>query len=152
MSVFLFLPPLLEEHAILIWSTMMSKHPLYSTFLLINIIYLFWTPWPRGEAWHHLDCSDSGSLTGLATTSARCQECLPPWHPDKDGVLLSVGRLYGPDSLRHGLQAQLVPLQPQAGSSSLIQSLRHLLALIGLRREASSRLRRTPLCSSSAAA
>jgi hypothetical protein len=52
--------------------------------------------------------------------------------PDRDGVLFSVGGLCGPGSPRHGLQPQRAPLRSQAGSTRLVQSLRHLLALIGL--------------------
>jgi hypothetical protein len=77
---------------------------------------------------------------GLASASARRQECLAPWHSDRDGVLHSIGRLYGPSSPRHGMQAQLVPLRPQTGAQSLVQSICHLLALIGLCRGQSEHL------------
>jgi hypothetical protein len=52
----------------------------------------------------------------MVGASARCQECLPPWHYDKDGVLLSADGLCGPGSFRHGLQTQSVPLWSQACS------------------------------------
>jgi hypothetical protein len=39
-----------------------------------------------------------------------------------------------PCSPRHGLQAQQVPLRPQAGPPGLVQSLRHLLVFAGFRR------------------
>jgi hypothetical protein len=68
-----------------------------------------------------------------------------PWQSDRDYVLHSAGRLCGPDSPRLGLQAQPVTLLLQAGVPSLVQSLRHLLTLTGLRRgQRRSQLKKNP--------
>jgi hypothetical protein len=76
---------------------------------------------------HQLDAKNA-FLHGFLTETV----CLPPWLPDRDGVLLSTSGLCGSGSPEHGLQAQSVPLWPQACSLSLVQSLHHHLAFTGL--------------------
>jgi hypothetical protein len=68
-----------------------------------------------GQACHRPDCFDSRSIQGLAGPLARCEECLPPRHPDGDGLLHTTCWVCRSRSPRHGLQAQQVPLRPQAG-------------------------------------
>jgi hypothetical protein len=68
-----------------------------------------------GQACHRPDCPNSRSIQGLASPPARREERLPPWHPDGDGLLHSARWVCRPCSPRHGLQAQHVPLRPQAG-------------------------------------
>jgi hypothetical protein len=87
-----------------------------------------------GQTCHRPDCLDSRSVSGLVGPPARREERLPPRHPNGDGLLHSTRWVCRPCSPRHGLQAQQVPLRPQAGPPGLVQSLRHFLVLAGFRR------------------
>jgi hypothetical protein len=73
-------------------------------------------------------------LPGLDGPLAGRQECLPPWHSNQDGVLLPARRLRQLRLLGSGLQAELLHVWPQGGTTGLAQLLHLLLGLTRLRR------------------